>query len=135
MSILLNPYLSFAADARQAMEFYAAVLGGTLTITTFGESGDADAPHAHLVMHARLDSMQGITLMASDTPPGMEHHPGTNVSLSLSGEDEDTLRGYWDGLCIGGTAVMPLAEQPWGALFGMVTDQFGIAWMVNITHP
>ena len=135
MASLLNPYISFAGDARQAMEFYKEVFGGTLALNTFGEYGDPDAPEADKIMHAQLESDSGYTLMASDTPPGMEHNPGNNISVSLSGDDGDVLRGYWEKLSSGGTVTMPLEKQMWGDEFGMCKDQFGIAWMVNITQP
>ncbi len=74
----------------------------------------------------------GIVLMASDTPSSMEYKPGTNVSISLSGDDEAELKGYWEKLSVGGKITMPLEKAPWGDIFGMFTDKFGIAWLVNI---
>ena len=70
--------------------------------------------------------------MASDTPPGMDYSPGTTISISLSGDDGDELRGYWAKLSDGGTVSLPLEKQMWGDEFGMCTDKFGIGWMVNI---
>ena len=84
-------------------------------------------------MHAQLETSNGFTLMASDTPPGMDFTPGTNISISLSGNDEATLRGYWDKLSAGGMTMMPLEKAPWGDFFGMCTDKFGIQWLVNIS--
>jgi PhnB protein len=134
MTETLNPYLTFAGNAREAMEFYAAALGGTPAFNTFGESGaPADAPFADQIMHARLETPSGFTLMASDLPPGMEHAPGTNVAISLSGDDDDALRGYWEKLSAGGTVTVPLEKQMWGDVFGQCTDRFGIGWMVNIS--
>ena len=134
MPTRLNPYLTFAGDARAAMEFYRDVLGGELTLMTFAEAGAPDAPNADEVMHAMLETSSGFTLMASDTPPGMEVQEGSRISISLSGDDEPTLRGYWDGLlAAGGTAVLPLEKAPWGDWFGMVADRFGVTWMVNIS--
>jgi PhnB protein len=132
MASRLNPYLSFTDNARQAMEFYRSVFGGTLTLNTMGESG-AEGPDAAKIMHGQLETPSGYTLMAADTPTGMEHNPGTNISLSLSGDDADELRGYWDKLSDGGTVTLPLEKQMWGDEFGMCTDRFGIAWMVNIS--
>lgn len=133
MSVKLNPYLNFQSNARQAMEFYQAVFGGKLDLTTFKDGGMSSGPDdANLVMHSQLDADHGITLMASDTPPGMELKVGTNVSISLSGDDEKTLRGYWEKLSPGGTVMMPLEQAPWGDTFGMCADQFGIQWLVNI---
>ena len=114
------------------MEFYQAALGGELTVNTFGEFGDADAPEANLVMHSQLTTPSGFTLMGSDTPPGMEFQEGGRFSVSLSGDDEAELRGYFDKLSEGGTVTMPLEKQMWGDVFGMVTDPFGVGWMVNI---
>ena len=80
-----------------------------------------------------LESPDGLTLMAADTPPGMPHNPGNNITVSLSGEDADELRGYWNKLSASGTVSMPLEKQMWGDEFGMCMDRFGIPWMVNIT--
>ncbi|MGC9496479.1 VOC family protein [Streptomyces sp. WG7] len=135
MASRLNPYLSFDGDARQAMEFYEQVFGGTLALNTFGAFGDADAPEADKIMHGMLETPSGFTLMASDTPPGMEYTPGTNFSVSLSGDDETELRGYWEKLSAGGTVAVPLEKQMWGDVFGMCTDRFGVPWMVNISEP
>jgi PhnB protein len=129
----LNPYISFGDSARAALEFYREVFGGTLSIDTFGNFGDKDAPGAELVMHGTLDTPSGFTLMASDTPPGMEYTPGSSISVSLSGDDSVELRGYWDQLVTGGAVSVPLEKQMWGDEFGMCTDKFGVAWLVNIT--
>jgi PhnB protein len=132
----LNPYINFAGDARQAMEFYQSVLGGTLTMNTYGEYGAPDAPGADQIMHAQLETDSGFTLMAGDNPPGSgEHNPGTNISVSLSGDDAAELRRYWAGLSEGGNVTEPLAKQMWGDEFGMCVDKFGIGWMVNISEP
>jgi PhnB protein len=130
----LNPYISFAGDARQAMEFYRSVFGGELRMTTFGEFGAQDSPEADKIMHSQLETGNGFTLMASDTPPGMEHNPGTNITVSLSGDDNDLLRGYWEKLSEGGTVQVPLEKQMWGDEFGSCLDRFGIPWMVNIVQ-
>lgn len=133
MTSRLNPYIGFSNDARPAMEFYKSVFGGTLKVNTFGEFGNPDPASADLIMHAQLETDNGFTLMASDTPPGMARTVGDNITISLSGDDADTLRGYWDKLSEGGTIGMPLEKQMWGDEFGMCTDKFGIPWMVNIT--
>ena len=134
MSSRLNPYLSFDGNARQAMEFYGTVFGGEATLSTFGEYGDTSAPGAEKIMHAQLETPAGYTLMAADTPPGMPFTPGNTITVSLSGDDEDELRGYWDKLSDGGAVALPLEKQMWGDVFGMCTDRFGVAWMVNIAQ-
>jgi PhnB protein len=134
MASVLNPYISFDSNARQAMEFYRDVFGGNLRLNTFGEFGQSDSPDADKIMHGQLETDNGFTLMAADTPAGMQRNPGDTITISLSGDDADTLRGYWEKLSDGGTVTMPLEKQMWGDEFGMCTDKFGIPWMVNITQ-
>jgi len=131
MASRLNPYISFAGDARQAMEFYEQVFGGTLTLNTFGDFGAEEQPDG--IMHGMLETSSGYTIMAADNPPGQPHQPGNNMTVSLSGDDVDELRGYWNKLSGGGTIAVPLEKQMWGDEFGMLTDKFGIPWMVNIS--
>ncbi|MFJ1707494.1 VOC family protein [Kitasatospora sp. NPDC088346] len=136
MSSRLNPYISFLGNAREAMEFYKSVFGGTLTVNTFGDFGAKDAGEAaDKIMHSMLETERGFTLMAADNPPEMPYTEGNNISLSVSGDDEAELRGYWDRLGDGGTVSVPLGKQMWGDVFGMCTDRFGIVWLVNISQP
>jgi PhnB protein len=135
MASRLNPYISFKGNAREAMEYYKDVFGGELTISTFGSFPGADPSTADNVMHAQLETKNGYTLMASDTPPGMETTAGDNITISLSGEDEDDLRSYWEKLSDGGTVRMPLEKQMWGDIFGQCVDRFGVVWMVDIVQP
>lgn len=133
MKTLLTPYISFKDNARSAMEFYHSVFGGKLDMTTFAQGGmPADMGDPNLIMHAMVEAENGLTFMAADTPNGMEHNPGTNISVSLSGDNESELRGYWDKLADGGQVTQPLEKAPWGDTFGMLTDKFGVHWMVDI---
>ena len=134
MATRLNPYLSFRDNAGEAMDFYHSVFGGELTKSTFAEMQASDDPaEKDKIMHAQLVSDTGYTLMASDTPSSMPFNPGDTFAVSLSGDDEDELRRYWDGLADGADVTMPLEKAPWGDSFGMLTDRFGVRWMVNIT--
>lgn len=135
MASQLNPYISFDGNARAAMQFYESVFGGTLSLHTFGEFGGADGPNADNIMHGMLEAGSGLTLMGADMPPGMEHQPGNNIAVSLSGHDAAELRGYWEKLSDGGTVAVALEKQMWGDEFGMCVDSFGITWMVNIAQP
>ena len=128
MTVRLNPYLNFRDTARAAMTCYREVFGGELAINTFKEFGMGDSDG---VMHAMLEAPNGLVLMAADTPPDME--TSENGSVSLSGDDEATLRGWWDALSAGGTVDVPLEKAPWGDSFGMCNDKFGVHWLVNIT--
>ena len=133
MQTKLNPYLSFKDNAREAMEFYQTVFGGKLTVSTFKEfHASQDPSEDNLVMHAVLEADNGITFMGSDTPNRMEYKSGTNYSMSLSGDNEAELQGYFEKLAIGGHVTMPLEPAPWGDTFGMLIDQFGVPWLVNI---
>jgi PhnB protein len=112
MNTKLNAYLSFKDNARQAMEFYKSVFGGKLVMSTFKEYHASQSPSEdNMIMHAELETENGIAFFASDTPSRMEYRPGTNFSMSLSGDNEAELTNY----------------------FGMCTDPFGVAWLVNIT--
>jgi PhnB protein len=126
----LNPYIGFSGDARAALEFYRDVFGGELTVSTFGDAGMPGMDPAQ-VMHGMLVNEQGFTLMGADSPAG-ESADGGRITISLSGEDEPELRGYWDKLSDGGTVTMPLEKQVWGDLFGMCTDRYGVSWMVDV---
>lgn len=134
MPTRLNPYLNFRDTTREAMEFYHSVFGGELTMSTFAEMHASEDPaEQDKIMHSQLVTDNGLTLMAADTPNSMDYTPGANdFAVSLSGEDEGELRGYWDKLSDGGNVAMPLDKAPWGDLFGMCTDRFGIQWLVNI---
>jgi len=136
MNTKLNPYISFKGSTRQAMTFYHSVFGGELTMNTFKEFNMSQDPSEdNLVMHALLEAPNGMTLMGADTPARMEYRPGTNFSVSLSGDNEAELTGYFAKLSAGGTVVMPLTKAMWGDSFGMCTDKFGVGWMVNIAPP
>ncbi|SRR5258708_3935543 len=131
---ILSPYLNFNGNCAEAMKFYQSVLGGKLDMQTFGDTKDMEVKESEKnnVIHAKLEN-DSIVIMASDG--GEEHHItfGSSIHLNLNGSDEKTLTKYFDGLAEGGTADMPLAKQFWGDTFGMLTDKFGIHWMVNIT--
>ena len=133
MPSILNPYLNFRAQAREAMDFYQSVFGGTLQRSTFAEFGMAEDPaESELVMHSQLTTDAGFTLMAADVPQRMELKEGAQISISLSGDDEAELSGYYERLADGGRVIEPLAKAPWGDSFGMLVDRYGIQWLVNI---
>ena len=132
MTSRLNPYLNFSGTAREALEFYQGVFGGDVQIMSFGDMPGGDPAWNELVMHGQLETPEGYTMMISDVPEGMGVEPTPNGLISLSGDDEATLRGYWDGLSQGGQVDMALEPQMWGDTFGQLTDRFGVPWCVNI---
>src|SRR5665811_1740938 len=114
-------------------EFYQSIFGGELTLSTFGDfQASEDPAEQGKIMHGMLVTKSGFTLMGADTPNSMGYTPGDNYSVSLSGEDEAELRRFWDGLSAGGTIAMPFERAPWGDIFGMCADKFGVNWLVNI---
>lgn len=137
MPTTLNPYLGFRENAREAMTFYQSVFGGDLALSTFGEFHASEDPaEANKIMHGMLTSSNGLVLMGADTPNVMDLATGSSISVSLSGDDEAELRGYWEKLSAdGGTVTVRLEPAPWGDIFGMCTDRFGTAWLVNINNP
>jgi len=128
---VLNPYLNFGGNAREAMETYRDIFGGTLEVNSFADFPMGDGPAPEGVMHARLETDDGFTLMASDSPPGQPIDP--NGWVSISGDEQDKLRGYFDRLSDGGQVILKLEKQIWGDEFGQVVDRFGVSWMCNIT--
>ena len=133
MQSKLNPYLSFKDNTREAMEFYRTVFGGKLDLSTFKDlHASQDPSEDNMIMHSVLEADNGITIMASDTPSRMEYRTGTNMSMSLSGDNEAELKAYFEKLSVGATVTMPLEKAIWGDSFGMCTDTFGVQWLVNI---
>ena len=132
MATRLNPYLHFSGNAREAMEFYRSVLGGELDVMTFADVGGGGGEYPDDgVMHAVLRTADGLELMASDG-----HDPDAagpdRLSLSISGDDEATLRRWFEALAEGGQVDVPLEKQVWGDTFGQVTDRYGMRWLVDI---
>ena len=133
MTSRLNPYLNFNGNARQAMEFYASVFGGELTITTFSQFG-TEGPDADRVMHSVLETDAGYTIMGADV---LEHHglraDGWRVGQPQRRRRRRCFVATSGQLSAGGSAAMPLEKQAWGDEFGMCTDEFGVPWLVNIS--
>lgn len=136
MTVKLNSYISFNGNAKEAMEFYKSIFGGEIFSDTFESFASSEMPVAdedkQKIMHAYVKGDNGIELMGADTPTGMTYNEGARITLTLNGDDDAALRGYWDKLAEGGTITVPLEKAPWGDVFGMLTDKFGVNWMVDI---
>lgn len=134
----LNPYLGFRDNAKEALEFYQGVFGGDLTLSTFGEFHATEDPaEVNKIMHGRLTTTSGFTIMGADTPNAMPFNPGDNLSVSISAEadEEAELRRYWDALAADGKVAEQFELAPWGDYFGMLQDKFGINWLLNVAGP
>lgn len=130
------PYLVFDGNCREAMNFYEEVFGGNLEIMTFAEApdevfdgGEDKEAIKDSIMHSCLTN-GALCLMASDNSKG-KPKTGDNVQLSIQCESVDVLDNLFDTLSSGGKSVMPPDNAFWGARFGMLTDKFGINWMLN----
>lgn len=132
----INPYLTFNGNTEEVFSFYRSVFGGEFSdLNRFKEMHAEDelAPgEGERIMHIALPIGGGSVLMGSDTLSMMgEATAGSNFSISILPESEEEARRLFDGLSAGGQVTMPLEQAAWGALFGMFTDKYGIAWMVN----
>jgi PhnB protein len=136
----LNPYLNFNGNTEEAFLFYKSVFGGEFeAFSRFSDAPDTPGMQAlpevdkSKVMHVSLYIGNGMRLMGTDVLPSMGHKPvvGNNISLSLAPDSEAETRRLYEALSAGGDVEVPLETMFWGALFGMVTDRFGIKWMVN----
>jgi len=132
----LSPYLNFNGNCEEAMNFYKSVLGGELEISRFAEFDSPSMPvpesQKNNVMHSTLKNGT-LSFMASDGSQDNSVVFGNSVSMSIAGDDEAQLTGFFNGLGAGGMVTMPLEKQVWGDSFGMLTDKFGIHWMINIS--
>jgi PhnB protein len=127
----INPYLNFDGNTREAMQFYAGVLDAELEIQSFGDVGMAETPEMKdRTMHASLKKGD-VVIMASDTMPGMPYVQGNNVWININCESEEEIERLFKALGAAGTVLMPLADQFWGAKFGMLKDRYDIHWMLN----
>ncbi|MEI7059359.1 VOC family protein [Nocardioides sp. CCNWLW239] len=136
----LNPYISFKSEAAEALEFYRSVLGGTVETMTLESMGDVMGPvppeAKDLIMHGSLTLDDGLVLMASDTPPGMDHiAPTAGVTVAMTSADpadQPRFAEYFAKLSEGGTPGMPFEQAPWGDYFGQFDDKFGVSWMFDV---
>ena len=128
----LIPYMHFAGNAREVLHFYKDALGGDIVqLGTYGESpmpGDED--YKDKVMHARF-VFDGNMIMVSDAFKGQPVSTNGNIQLSVDVDNENKLDEVFNKMAEGGTVTMPLADQFWGAKFGMLRDKFGVSWMFN----
>jgi PhnB protein len=131
-------YLTFDGKCKAAMEFYAKCLGGDLMTAPYSEmpgDGGKAADLKDRLMHARITAKGQPMLMASDSPPGRPVHQGDNFSVCVGCESLDEVKRIFAALSENGSVTMPLADQFWGAHFGMLKDQFGIQWMLSYEYP
>lgn len=135
----INPYINFNGQAEEAFNFYKSVFGGEFaTLSRMKDMPQSDGceiyeTEKNKLMHVSLPLAGGAVLMGSDVPESYAEKMtfGNNISISINAESREETEKIFNGLSNGGTVTMPLADTFWGAYFGMLTDKFGINWLVN----
>lgn len=150
MSVNVVTHLNFHGNARQALEFYQSVFGGDIRLATYADFGaPQDTPHAARIVWGQVAADNGFRVMAYDVPatpaaqpatPSTRREYGMTITqepffISLRGENADELASLWERLSEGATIVEPLAQSAWAPLFGMLTDRFGVTWVVDVVAP
>lgn len=148
MSIKTTTHLNFRGDARAALELYQSVFGGQIMIATYGDFGmPQDVPGAGNVVFGQVESEDGFRVMAYDIPgPSGDSAQGAGATrrengvtvtdqsffISVRGQTLNEVQGYWDKLSVGASIVEPLAASAWSPGFGMITDSFGVTWIIDV---
>lgn len=137
MSVNTVTHLNFRGDARQALEFYQSVFGGDLTIFTYNDVGNIQDPsETDQVMWGQVTATNGFRVMAYDVPSRMPWNQGDNAFfVSLRGESSQEITAHWENLSRGATIVQALEPAQWAPLYGMLKDQFGVIWVVDVAFP
>ena len=137
--LTLNPYLNFAGNTEEAFTFYRSVFGGDFTrlqrFKDTPEAGKVPEEEQDMLMHVSLPVGKVNTMMATDAREsiGQKLNVGNNIYLLLESESKEEAQKVFNGLSAGAKITMPLQDTFWGAYFGMLTDRFGIQWMVGYT--
>ncbi len=134
MTVSTVTHLNFRGDARAALEMYHSVFGGTISLVTYQDAGNVQDPaEANQVMWGQVAAENGFRVMAYDVPPRLPYAPGENAFfVSLRGNTAAEIAGLWDKLTDGATVLQPLGPAQWAPLYGMVTDRFGVTWVVDL---
>jgi PhnB protein len=137
MSITTTTHLNFRGQARAALDFYAAVFGGEVMAFTFAQGGDArdsaDGAVSEQIKWGGVQAPNGFSIMAFDVPPKRPYAAGTDaVYVSVRGSDPEEITRYWEGLLEGGTVRASLGPAGYAPLYGMVTDRFGVTWVLDV---
>ncbi|MEN9609231.1 MAG: hypothetical protein RLZZ628_45 [Bacteroidota bacterium] len=137
----VNPYLNFAGNTEAAFLFYKSVFGGEFAmLQRFSETPQAGNIPAHeqdKIMHIALRISPNTVLMATDALESMGHKVdfGNNISLAITADNPEEADRLFNGLSAGGKVDLPMTMMFWGAYFGMLTDAFGVKWMIDCEMP
>jgi PhnB protein len=134
MSVTTTTHVNFRGQAREALEFYRSVFGGEVTLATYADIHSVeDAAQADHVAFGRVDAPSGFTIMAYDVQPSKGFDPGENpFYVTLQGTEGAEVQSLWNGLAVDARSVLiPLGPAPFAPLYGMLTDRFGVTWIVG----
>jgi PhnB protein len=134
MTVTTTTHVNFRGQAREALGFYQSVFGGDLSLATYADIHSVESPEqADHIAFGRVKAANGFDIMAYDVQPSKGHDSGENAFyVTLQGNDPDEIKAQWDGLADGATILIPLAPAPFAPLYGMVTDRFGVTWIVGV---
>ena len=134
MTLTVTPHLNFRGQARAALDFYQQVFGGDKVLVTYGDIGQASGPdEASQILWGQVSSGAGFRIMAFDVLAARPYDAGTNAFfISLRGSSPNEIEARWKELTDGATIQQRLARAPWSALYGMLTDRFGVTWVVDL---
>jgi PhnB protein len=150
MALTTSTHLNFRGDARAALEFYRSVFGGHLTVVAYGDFGmPKDQPDSDKVVFGQVTADNGFRIMAYDVP---SHAPagtapaattrehgltltGERFFVSVRGETADEVGALWDGLAEGADVIEKFGPSPWAPGFGMLTDRYGVTWILDVAAP
>lgn len=137
MSIETTTHINFDGQAREALDHYATVFGGTVTAATYGQMGASQDPAwADRVVFGQVTTDAGFRIMAFDVWPDQPYDQGTNAFyVFVHGDDADEVTRYWEALSEGAEVRQPLAPSPWAPLAGQLRDRFGVVWQLDVAAP
>ncbi|MEV5703818.1 VOC family protein [Actinoallomurus sp. NPDC052274] len=137
MSVTTTTHLNFRGSAREALDFYQSVFGGRTVAVTYKDAGDVrNENEADWVMWGEVVGDNGFHVMAYDVPSQRPWDQGENpFFVSVRGDDADEISALWHKLAKGSTVVQPLEASQWAPLYGMLTDRFGVTWVLDVAAP
>ncbi|HEY2519662.1 MAG TPA: VOC family protein [Streptosporangiaceae bacterium] len=138
MTVTTTAHANFRGQARAALTFYHSVFGGDLSLATYADIHSVESPsQAGHIAFGRVKAPNGFDIMAYDVQPSKGYDPGENAFyITLQGTDSDEIKAQWSGLADSATTILiPLAPASFASLYGMLTDRYGITWIVGVDTP
>ena len=137
MSVTVTPHINTRGRTREVLDFYKSIFGGDYALATYADIHAAENPdQADEIAFGQLEAPSGFRIMAYDVQPSKGYDAGTNAfHVALRGDDPAEIQQQWDGLAAGATILTPIGSAPFSPFYGMLTDRFGITWIIDATAP